>query len=176
MARTPPLRRLASAAITTSPLGANVTALEALHRELNAYLGGGQVAEIVATRDKATAALAGITDTLVSLVRGRIGTAQGLKIEVDDLNDLVRRARMAFGVQNYHEGLRLLNDGNERASKASAAAEGGCSRSTSHLQSSAACATADSFPHKGGRGRLWGFASSIYLRQRGFRIEASRRH
>src|SRR5205809_520335 len=101
-------------------VGANVTALEALHRELNAYLGGGQVAEIVATRDKATAALAGITDTLVSLVRGRIGTAQGLKIEVDDLNDLVRRARMAFGVQNYHEGLRLLNDGNERASKASA--------------------------------------------------------
>src|SRR5216110_108740 len=101
-------------------VGANVTALEALHRELNAYLVGGQVAEIVATRDKATAALAGITDTLVSLVRGRIGTAQGLKIEVDDLNDLVRRARMAFGVQNYHEGLRLLNDGNERASKASA--------------------------------------------------------
>src|SRR3989440_455863 len=101
-------------------VGANVTALEALHRELNAYLGGGQVAEIVATRDKATAALAGITDTLVSLVRGRIGTAQGLKIDVDDLNDLVRRARMAFGVQNYHEGLRLLNDGNERASKASA--------------------------------------------------------
>ena len=101
-------------------VGANVTALEALHRELNAYLGGGQVAEIVATRDKATAALAGITDALVSLVRGRIGAAQGLKIEVDDLNDLVRRARMAFGVQNYHEGLRLLNDGNERASKASA--------------------------------------------------------
>src|SRR5216117_2830379 len=101
-------------------VGANVTALEALHRELNAYLVGGQVAEIVATRDKATAALAGITDTLVSLVRGRIGTAQGLKIEVDDLNDLVRRARMAFGVQNYHEVLRLLNDGNERASKASA--------------------------------------------------------
>src|SRR5438034_2942838 len=87
-------------------VGANVTALEALHRELNAYLGGGQVAEIVATRDKATAALAGITDALVSLVRGRIGAAQGLKIEVDDLNDLVRRARMAFGVQNYHEGLR----------------------------------------------------------------------
>src|SRR5205823_3856476 len=111
---------LALAVRVGGDVGANVTALEALHRELNAYLGGGQVAEIVATRDKATAALAGITDTLVSLVRGRIGTAQGLKIEVDDLNDLVRRARMAFGVQNYHEGLRLLNDGNERASKASA--------------------------------------------------------
>src|SRR5207244_6144046 len=37
-------------------VGANVTALEALHRELNAYMGGGQVAEIVATRHKATAA------------------------------------------------------------------------------------------------------------------------
>src|SRR5256886_357147 len=101
-------------------LGANVTTLEALHRELNAYLGGGRVAEIVATRDKATAALAGIADNLVGLVRGRIGTAQGLKIDVEDMNDLVRPARMPFGVQNYHEGLRLLNDGNDRASKTSA--------------------------------------------------------
>src|SRR5207302_1705116 len=80
----------------------------------------GSLKALVNRADASTAALAGITDTLVSLVRGRIGAAQGLKIEVDDLNDLVRRARMAFGVQNYHEGLRLLNDGNERASKASA--------------------------------------------------------
>src|SRR5437667_3996445 len=30
------------------------------------------------------------------------------------------RSRLAFGVQNYHEGLRLLNEANDRASKTTA--------------------------------------------------------
>ena len=99
-------------------LGGDVGTLETLHRELNAYLASGRVAEIVATREKAAEALAGGADSLVGLVRARIGTVQGLKIDVDEMNDLVRRARMAFGVQNYHEGLRLLNEANERAGRA----------------------------------------------------------
>src|SRR5207249_38244 len=39
---------------------------------------------------------------------------------VDEMSDLVRRSRLAFGVQNYHEGLRLLNEANDRASKTTA--------------------------------------------------------
>src|SRR5437016_9759674 len=99
-------------------LGANVSNLEALHRELNAYLASGRSAEIVGTREKATEALAGLADNLLSLVRGRVVTIQGLKVDVDEMNDLVRRARMALGVQNYHEGLRLLNEANDHANKA----------------------------------------------------------
>src|SRR5205823_1420405 len=89
-----------------------------LHRELNAYLASGRSAEIVGTREKATEALAGLADNLLSLVRGRVVTIQGLKVDVDEMNDLVRRARMALGVQNYHEGLRLLNEANDHANKA----------------------------------------------------------
>jgi hypothetical protein len=98
-------------------LGANVASLEALHRDLNANLASGRVAEIVATREGATKALAQAADSLLTLVRSRIATAQNLKLDVDEMNDFVRRARMAFGVQNYHEGLRLLNEANERAGK-----------------------------------------------------------
>src|SRR5213083_1460105 len=99
-------------------LGANVSNLEALHRELNAYLASGRVAEIVGTREKATEALASLADNLLGLVRGRVATIQGLKVDVDEMNDLVRRARMALGVQNYREGLRLLNEANDHANKA----------------------------------------------------------
>ncbi|HYY48281.1 MAG TPA: hypothetical protein VFA17_06310 [Thermoplasmata archaeon] len=98
-------------------LGANVASLEALHRDLNAHLASGRIAEIAATRESAAAALAQAADGLVNLVRSRIAAAQGLKLDVDEMNDFVRRARMAFGVQNYHEGLRLLNEAHERASK-----------------------------------------------------------
>jgi hypothetical protein len=98
-------------------LGANVASLEIVHRELNGFLAGGRAREIITAREKATAALAGCVEELGGLVRGRIATAQGLKIDVDEMSDLVRRARLAFGVQNYHEGLRLLNEGNDRAGK-----------------------------------------------------------
>src|SRR3989454_1177826 len=101
-------------------LGANVASLEIVHRELNGFLAGGRAGEIITAREKATGALAGCVEELSGLVRGRIATAQGLRIDVDEMSDLVRRARLAFGVQNYHEGLRLLNDGNDRASKATA--------------------------------------------------------
>jgi hypothetical protein len=116
-------------------LGANIAALEALHRDLNARLASGRIAEIVATRERASSALAEGAENLIKLVRGRITAAQGLKIDVDEMSDFVRRARMAFGVQNYHEGLRLLNEANERAGKAS----------TMHRQAYNAIATAAAF-------------------------------
>ncbi len=101
-------------------LGANVAALEATHRELNGLLAGGRIAEIVAARQGAMAALGTTAESLVGLVKARIVSAQGLKIDVEEMNDLHRRARMAFGVQNLHEGLKLLGDANERAGRATA--------------------------------------------------------
>jgi len=101
-------------------LGASVAPLEALHRELNGLLVGGRAAEIIAARGRAMDALAAASDQLTGLLKTRIGTASGLKIDVDEMSDLLRRARLAFGVQNYHEGLRLLNESNERANKATA--------------------------------------------------------
>src|SRR5947209_449185 len=101
-------------------LGANVARLEAVHRELNGFLARGQAGDIVAAREKARATLASASEELAAFVRARITTAEGLKIDVDEMSDFVRRSRLAFGVQNYHEGLRLLNEANERASKMTA--------------------------------------------------------
>src|SRR3989454_350619 len=101
-------------------VGANVAPLEAIHRNLNGFLARGQAGDIVAAREKARATLASVSEELAAFVRARITTAEGLKIDVDEMSDLVRRSRLAFGVQNYHEGLRLLNEANERASKMTA--------------------------------------------------------
>src|SRR2546422_227947 len=96
-------------------LGANVALLETIHRELNGFLTRGQTGDIVAAREKARALLGSASEELLAFVRARITTAHGLKIDVDEMSDLARRSRLAFGVQNYHEGLRLLNEANERA-------------------------------------------------------------
>ncbi|HEX9341270.1 MAG TPA: hypothetical protein VF992_08905 [Thermoplasmata archaeon] len=109
---------LALAVRLSVELGVNVTALEAMHRELNGLLLGGRVAEILAVRGRAAEALGAAAETLQGLVMARIMTASGLKIDVDEMGDLHRRARLAFGVRNYHEGLRLLIEANEDANKA----------------------------------------------------------
>src|SRR5256712_227102 len=106
--------------LTGVDVGANVAPLEAIHRNLNGFLARGQAGDIVAAREKARATLASVSEELAAFVRARIATAEGLKIDVDEMSDLVRRSRLAFGVQNYHEGLRLLNEANERASKMTA--------------------------------------------------------
>src|SRR5207245_3563831 len=111
---------LALAVRMGADLGADVAPLEAIHRELNGFLSRGRAGATVAAREKATAELASATAELGAFVRARITTAQGLKIDVDEMSDLVRRSRLAFGVQNYHEGLRLLNEANDRASKTTA--------------------------------------------------------
>jgi len=100
--------------------GVAIAAMEPIHRELKGFLAAGRMTEIVAARDRASTLLAGVTDALVASVRTRVATAQALKIDVDEMADLLRRGRMAFGVQNYHDGLKLLSESNERASQATA--------------------------------------------------------
>lgn len=101
-------------------LGANVTSEDALYKDLNGALGRGYVADVVAARDKVQATLAVSAENLTRLVQGRINTAQGLKIDVEEMSEYWRRARMALGVQNYLEGFRLLKEANDRAGRATA--------------------------------------------------------
>lgn len=119
-------------------LGSNVAALESIHKEVNSLLAGARVAETVAARDRAATALAEAADPLVGLVKARIATAQGLKIDVEEMNELLRRARMALGVQSWHEGFRLLSEANDRASR-----ETGLHRQAYNAIASAAAFVAD---------------------------------
>lgn len=101
-------------------LGANVSSEEALYKDLNGALGRGGVADVVAARDNVRTTLAASGENLMNLVKGRIATAQSLKIDVEEMSDFWRRARMALGVQNYLEGFQLLKEASSRASKATA--------------------------------------------------------
>src|SRR5207244_10044847 len=89
-------------------------------RQLSGCTARDATADIAGAREKARALLGSASEELLAFVRARITTAHGLKIDVDEMSDLARRSRLAFGVQNYHEGLRLLNEANERAGKMTA--------------------------------------------------------
>ncbi|HEY7589285.1 MAG TPA: hypothetical protein VIB49_11160 [Thermoplasmata archaeon] len=101
-------------------LGANVASDESLYKVLNGAMGRGNVADVLAARDRVQGALAAAAENLSSLTKVRIATAQSLKIDVEEMSDYFKRAGMAFAVQNYMEGLRLLREASDRASKATA--------------------------------------------------------
>jgi len=111
---------LALAVQMGTDLGANVAKEESLYKELNATLGEGRVSEVLGARDRVQALLAATSENLLNLVKARIGQAQALRIDVQEMTDYWRRARMALGVQNFEEGLQLLKEANERASRATA--------------------------------------------------------
>ena len=101
-------------------LGLEVGPQESLHRELNAALSGGRIADVVASRDRVLAALAAATDAVANQVATRVAQARSLRIDVDEMLDFLKRAQMALAVQNYVEGLKLLKEAGDRASKATA--------------------------------------------------------
>ncbi len=99
-------------------LGGDVAAADALYRELSAAMAKGRTAEVVAARDRAEPVLAAASEGLLELVRGRIGQAQALHVDVDEMSDFYRRARASLSVQRYAEGFVLLKEASDRANKA----------------------------------------------------------
>lgn len=101
-------------------LGVTVQAEESLLRELNSDLAAGKVADVVAARERVQILLATTVENLATAVRSRITQAQGLRIDVDEMTDFLRRAQIGLSVQNYAEGLKLLKEASDRANKATA--------------------------------------------------------
>ena len=101
-------------------LGLGTEAEEPLFRELNASLTAGRIADVLASRDRVQALLEAASEKLLAQVRARIAQAQGLRIDVGDMTDYVNRAQLAVSVQNFAEGLPLLKEAGDRASRATA--------------------------------------------------------
>ena len=101
-------------------LGVDVRTEESLHRELNAALSGGKVADVVSASDRVRATLASASDKLAGQIALRVAQAKSLRIDVEEMVDFLKRAQMALGAQNFADGLRLLKEAADRANKATA--------------------------------------------------------
>jgi len=101
-------------------LGADVTGVDGLYKELNGLLGDGRTAEVLATRDRVRSLLATASENLFNLVKNRVAQARELKIDIEEMRDLLKRSKMALGAESYHDGLSLLKECNDLARKATA--------------------------------------------------------
>jgi len=101
-------------------LGVDIRAEETLFKELNGALSSGKAADVMASRDRAQSLLSAAGERLAEVVRNRIAQAQNLRIDVEDMAGALKRAESELYVQDYAEGLKLLKETGDRASKATA--------------------------------------------------------
>jgi len=102
-------------------LGADVSLVESLHRELHAWHSEGKVSLVLGAMDRLRATLGTAADGLFNLVKARVAQAQALKMDIEAMRDLLKRSKMALTVENYHEGLLLLKKCSDDVSRATAA-------------------------------------------------------
>ena len=101
-------------------LGTDASGIEGLYRELNGHLGAGRTSEVLAAGDRVRSLLGTTSDNLFNLVRARVAQARDLKIDIEEMRELLKRSKMALAVESYHDGLTVLKECNDKASKATA--------------------------------------------------------
>ncbi len=101
-------------------LGTDVATVEGLYRELNGILGSGRIAQVLASRERVQSVLGTAADVLFNLVKNRVAEARELRIDIEEMRELLKRSKMALSVESFHEGLAFLKECSDRARKATA--------------------------------------------------------
>ncbi|MEK6851758.1 MAG: hypothetical protein AABY30_04385 [Candidatus Thermoplasmatota archaeon] len=98
-------------------LGVDVAALEGSLKAVNAAVDRGRYAEVVGFKERAMREVGVAADNLFNLVKAKVVEAKNLNIDITEMRDLLKRAKMALGVEDYTEALGLLRDCNAVANK-----------------------------------------------------------
>jgi len=108
---------LKSAVELGAELGAPVGALAELFKEADAALERGDLAKVVSMREQGIADLGTIGETIFNIVKERVVEARNSRINIDELLQLLKRARMALSVGELPEAFRLMGDCSQRTSQ-----------------------------------------------------------
>lgn len=101
-------------------LGADVTGIDRTYKEMNGLLGADRHLDVLAARERIRSTVATASDNLFNLVKHRVAQARELKIDIEEMRDLLKRSKMAFSVEDFHEGLVLLKECNDKSGTATA--------------------------------------------------------
>jgi len=98
-------------------LGCDVTALESGLKEANGNIDRGRYAEVIGLKERLLREVGVAADNIFNLVKAKVVEAKNLNVDIAEMRDLLKRAKMALGVEDYGEALGLLRDCNAQANK-----------------------------------------------------------
>ena len=108
---------LKSAVELGAELGAPVGALAELFKEADAALERGDLPKVVLMREHGIADLGTIGETIFNIVKERVVEARNFRINIEELLQFLKRARMALSVGELPEAFRLMSECSQRTTQ-----------------------------------------------------------
>jgi hypothetical protein len=99
-------------------VGVDVSPLAAVRDEAAQAVEGGRFADVIGLQERVGKDLSAALDQIFQQVKGRVLEAHRLGIDIDAMRDLLKKAKVAQGVDNPNEALSLLKECHARTTKA----------------------------------------------------------
>ena len=119
-------------------VGVEGGAVEAIFKETNAAITEGRYADVIGIRERGAKELAVASENLFNLVKQKVVQAKNMRIDIEEMRELLKRAKMSLGVEDYVEAIRLMRETNDKANRVL-----DLYRTTHHAISSAAALVAE---------------------------------
>ena len=98
-------------------LGSEIGGLEPLMKEMNAALSDGRYGDVIGMRERVGKELAAASESVFNLVKQKVVQAKNMRINIDEMRDVMKQAKMSLGVEDYVEALRQMKDANDQANR-----------------------------------------------------------
>jgi len=98
-------------------LGVDVTTLENGLKQANADVDRGRYADLMGLKEKLMREIGVVSENVFNLVKGKVVEAKNLQVDITEMREFLKRAKMALGVEDYPEALHLLSECNDKANR-----------------------------------------------------------
>src|SRR3989454_1578996 len=98
-------------------LGSEVGGLDAIMKEMNAALADGRYGDVIGMRERVGKDIAAASESVFNLVKQKVVQAKNMRINIDEMREVLKGAKMSLGVEDYVDALRQMKEANEQANK-----------------------------------------------------------
>ena len=96
-------------------LGVDVTTLEGGLKQANADVDRGRYSDVMGLKEKLMREIGLTSENVFNLVKSKVVEAKNLQVDITEMRELLKRSKMALGIEDYPEALRVLSECNEKA-------------------------------------------------------------
>ncbi len=98
-------------------LGCDVAAIEAGLKAANTDIDRGRYAEVIGLKERLVREVGVTVDNVFNLVKAKVVEAKNLNVDITEMRELLKRSKMAIGVEDYLEAVNLLRECSAQANR-----------------------------------------------------------
>src|SRR3990170_1901145 len=96
---------------------AEAASLGAALRDGNTAMDNGRYSDMIGIRERTRKDVVAATENLFNLVKQKVVQVKNLKINIDEMRDILKRAKTSLSVEDHLEAIRFMQEANEKANR-----------------------------------------------------------